>query len=200
MIWKSRREGSGGCGDGGKGSGREQKRQRQRQKTTKWFELPHMSTHKCIHGIFYMMSDKKLRWSFLCAKVWCRNRKKRGFARETYMSWINTEMRGNRAFLMQIYTRARVMEVVMAKLEEMKREKNVCSAGSQFTKLLRISENDLQCEQWVSFDCLLFEAGIPENFLHSHFHINRHVGTLNDQHKDAEDPTKHLFILVLIWD
>lgn len=83
-------------------------------KKTKWFELPHMSTHKCIHGIFYMLSDKKLRWSFLCAKVWCRNRKKGFCERETYMSWINTEMRGNQAFLMQIYTRVREIEVVIA--------------------------------------------------------------------------------------
>lgn len=62
-------------------------------------------------NILHDVSDKKLRWSFLCAKVWCRNRKKR-FLRAGDIHELNQYR--NQAFLMQIYTRVREIEVVIA--------------------------------------------------------------------------------------
>lgn len=58
----------------------------------KMVELPHMSTHKCIHGIFYMMSDKKLHFLCfsLCAALKCDVRIEENDANgDTLMTWIN---------------------------------------------------------------------------------------------------------------
>lgn len=199
MIWKSRREGAGaGCGMVGKDLAESRSDSGSGKKRRNGLSF-HIWAHINVYMEYFTWCQIKSSDEAFCApKCDVGIEKKEVFARETYMSWINTEMRGKQAFLMQIYTRARGMEVVMAKLEEMKARKK-CSQCRQSIYQIATTFGERPAV-WAVFrerllisllqDCSSSPAALKISFWaplypFSHFHINRHVGIPTDQHKDG---------------
>lgn len=134
MIWKSRREGA-GCGMVGKDFAESRSDSGSGKKRRNGLSF-HIWAHINVYMEYFTWCQIKSSDEAFCApKCDVGIEKKEVFARETYMSWINTEMRGKQAFLMQIYTRARGMEVVMAKLEEMKARKKCSQCGQSIYQI-----------------------------------------------------------------